>query len=414
MGRAAYPAPSSAAALVNRDRHPATGGPCYDAAVDGICRLVTSNNVDVFRLLGAQAVGRLGLEYAIAADQDELLALVRDRRPQIALIDVELAGGNGFAACRALKADPATARTHVVLLLDLRRAGGRLDKAALDQVSAAGADDVMALPIHPDDFYYHLARLSGLAFRQGRRIGVTLEVAVPAHGGRGQVLNVSAGGVGVRVPGQLAAGDVVAVRFEQGAIQSPDTKVVVAWCRPSEDGYAAGLRFDGDPPIKTRLLLEQVALFDITSTEGAVTVSLHGDFTEMTRFEALGARLVGATAVEFDLAAVRYLSSAGVRAWCHFLGQLDGVTVRFRHCSVAFATQAAMVPLVLGGGEVLSLEAPYLCETCDRDDLRLLEPGLIARDGDRLIPPRLHCGTCGGELVFDDVPDRYFAFLRDD
>jgi CheY-like chemotaxis protein len=379
--------------------------------VDGICRLVTSNNVDVFRLLGAQAVGRLGLEYAVAADHDELLALVRTRHPQIALVDVELAGGSGFAACRALKADPATARTHVVLLLDLRRTGGRLDKAALDEVAAAGADDVMALPIHPDDFYYHLARLSGLAFRQGRRIGVVLEVAVPG-GGRGQVVNVSAGGVGVRVDAGLTVGTTIAVRFEQAGAQSPDTRVIVAWCRAAEDGFAAGLRFDGDPPMKTRLLLEQVALFDATATGTALAVSLHGDFTEMTRFDALSARLVGATEVEFDLAAVRYLSSAGVRAWCHFLDQLQ-VPVRFRHCSIAFATQAAMVPMVLGAGEVMSLEAPYLCETCDRDDLRLLEPGLIARDGDRLIPPRLHCGTCAGELVFDDVPERYFAFLRD-
>ena len=73
-----------------------------------------------------------------------------------------------------------------------------------------------------------------------------------------------------------------------------------------------------------------------------------------------------------------------------------------------------MVPLVLGEGEVMSLEAPYFCEKCDREDLRLLEPGVVGRDGDRLMPPRLHCGTCGAELVFDDVPERYFAFLRED
>ena len=37
------------------------------------CRLVTTNNVDVFRLLGSQAVGRLGLDYSVASDQDQLL-----------------------------------------------------------------------------------------------------------------------------------------------------------------------------------------------------------------------------------------------------------------------------------------------------------------------------------------------------
>jgi len=154
---------------------------------------------------------------------------------------------------------------------------------------------------------------------------------------------------------------------------------------------------------------------------GKAAVTLHGDFTEMTRFDALALRLVGATDIELDLASVRYLSSAGVREWCMFLQGLASpdpaappVTYRFRHCSIAFATQAAMVPLVLGDGVVVSLEAPYFCETCDREDLRLLEPGVVAHDGDRLVPPRLHCATCSGELVFDDVPERYFAFLRDD
>jgi CheY-like chemotaxis protein len=387
---------------------------------DETCRLVTTNNVDVFRLLGAEAVSRLGLDYTVATDQAQLFALVKALQPQVTLVDSELAGGNGFDATRALKDDPATSKTHVVLLVDPRRSGGRLSKGMLDRVAASGADDVMALPIHPDDFYYHLAHLTGLPFRRDRRIGVDLEIQLPSTGGgaiaRGAVVNVGAGGVGVRVPAPLPVGAQLAVRFHYEGQVSPDTPVIVAWSRAADGDHAAGLRFDGDPPIKTRLLLEQVALFEVTMEDGKAAVTLHGDFTEMTRFDALAARLVGATDVELDLASVRYLSSAGVREWCVFLQGLagPGVTYRFRHCSIAFATQAAMVPLVLGDGVVVSLEAPYFCEGCDREDLRLLEPGVIAHDGDRLVPPRLHCATCSAELVFDDVPERYFAFLREE
>ncbi|HTJ45564.1 MAG TPA: PilZ domain-containing protein [Kofleriaceae bacterium] len=389
------------------------------------CRLVTTNNVEVFRLLGAQAVGRLGLDYTVAKDRDDLMRLVRDLAPTVVLVDTELAGGNGFEACATLKADPATAKSHVVLVLDPRRTGGRLAKQLLDRVAASGADDLMALPIHPDDFYYHLAHLTGLPFRRDRRIGVDLEVQFPTPGGttRGHVVNVGAGGVGVRVSAQLPVGERLAVRFDSDGQQSPDTPLIVAWSRatPNDGGgddqdlpFAAGLRFDGDPPVKTRLLLEQVALFDVTVEGAKANVILHGDFTEMTRFDALAARLGGATEIEIDLASVRYLSSAGVREWCQFLSGLPaGATYRFRHCSIAFATQAAMVPLVLGEGLVMSLEAPYFCESCDREDLRLLEPGVVAHDGDRLVPPRLHCAACSGELVFDDVPERYFAFLKD-
>ncbi len=388
---------------------------------DDTCRLVTTNNVDVFRLLGAQAVGRLGLDYSVATDLPQLLSLVRELEPKVTLVDSELAGGNGFEACQALKADPATAKTHIVLLLDPRRTGGRLSKELLDRVAASGADDVMALPIHPDDFYYHLAHLTGLPFRRDRRIGVDLEIQLPTSGGvvHGTVVNVGAGGVGVHVPVALPVAERLAVRFHSDGQQSPDTPVMVAWSRPTDDEFAAGLRFDGDPPIKTRLLLEQVALFEVAIEDDKAAVTLHGDFTEMTRFEGLAVRLAGVKEIEMDMASVRYLSSAGVREWCQFLAALPtsasaGVTYRFRHCSIAFATQAAMVPLVLGEGLVVSLEAPYFCEACDREDLRLLEPGVVAHDGDRLIPPRLHCAVCSAELVFDDVPERYFAFLRDD
>src|SRR5688572_17978278 len=128
---------------------------------------------------------------------------------------------------------------------------------------------------------------------------------------------------------------------------------------------------------------------------------LHGDFTEMTRFESLALRLADVTDVTFDLAAVRYISSAGVRAWCELLDGIRGAKKRFRHCSIAFASQAAMVPLVLADGEVVSLEAPYYCDPCGRDEVRLLEVGAIAREGDRILVPKLTCGACGAATELD-------------
>jgi CheY-like chemotaxis protein len=377
-------------------------------------RLVTTNNVDVYRLLGAPAVARLGIEYTVAADQATLLDAVRRLEPRIALVDAELAGGDGYQACRALKDDPATAGVHIVLLLAPRT---RMSREIVEQVAASHCDDVMALPLHPDDFYFHLAHLTGLPLRRNRRVAVDFELALPAAGGAsvtGQVVNVGAGGVGIHTAHALAAGDQLAVRFVRGGQSSPDTAVEVAWSRPVDDGFAAGLRFAGEPPVRTRLLLEQVAMFDVVRAIDGTTVVLHGDFTEITSFAALVARLGdGDDLIDFDLTSVRYLSSAGVRAWCLFLAGLGTRPYQFRHCSVAFASQAAMVPMVLGHGEVVSLEAPYLCERCDREEMRLLETGVIARDGERLLPPRLTCSQCGGELTFDDVPDRYFAFLRD-
>jgi hypothetical protein len=53
-----------------------------------------------------------------------------------------------------------------------------------------------------------------------------------------------------------------------------------------------------------------------------------------------------------------------------------------------------------------------VCEACDREEMRLLETNALLRDDEHVIPPQLSCTVCGGELEFDDVPDRYFAFLR--
>jgi CheY-like chemotaxis protein len=391
---------------------------------DAVLRVVTSNNVDVFRILGQSAMGRLRVDYTIAADQAALLDQVRRVRPEVVLVDTELAGGSGYAACRAIK-DELGQTTHVIILLSSppseRPAGApphrsRLSKADIDRLYECGADDVLALPIHPDDFYHHLAHLAGLPFRRDRRVRIDLEMTWPGPDGAlvAQVTNAGTGGLGILLDRPLPVGETMPTRLRQGDQVTPDSPATVAWCRQTPEGWTAGLRWAGDPPIKTRMMLEEVALFDLEPLEDppGMTVTLHGDFTELTRFDALAARLAGEAFVEFDTASVRYLSSAGVRAWCQFVEALPAtLRYRFRHCSVAFASQAAMVPMVLGRGEVISLEAPYVCLRCDAEDLRLVEISAIARDGDRPVPPRLSCLLCAGELVFDDVPERYLAFL---
>ncbi len=387
----------------------------------GRLRVIATNNVAIFRHLAAPALTRLGVTCEVVADHDALLAAVAAAPPAVALIDVELAGGNGYDACRTIKHAAASRATRVALILPPRGLVA-IDRTVIDRLAESGCDDVIAPPLTADDFYAHLAQLTSLPLRRDRRIAVELEVELPsgeaARSVAGQVTNVGAGGVGLRLDQPLIAGTQIAARFRVSDLVSPATSAVVAWCRPAdplEGGHAAGLMWNGDVPLRTRLLLEQVALFDLVDERDSggtgLTVSLHGDFTEMTRFESLAVQLTGATDVTFDLSAVRYISSAGVRAWCELLGGIAGVRKRYRHCSIAFASQASMVPLVLGDGEVVSLEAPYYCEPCGRDEVRLLEVGAIARDGDRLLAPRLTCGACGAPTELDDIAERYFAFL---
>ena len=372
-------------------------------------RVIATNNVEVYRHLTAPPLARAGVQWQIVADCDELLAAVRAAPPTIAIIDAELAGGDGFAACRTIKADPALAAVRVAVVI----APGGLDRDAAVALAASGCDEVLAPPLSFDDFCTHLGRLTAVPVRRDRRIATHLAVELLEPAGAGHVANVGAGGLGLRLATPLAPGAIVSLRLIAGGEPGPPTAARVMWCRSlADDAHVAGLAWDGEPPLRTRLLLEQVALFDLeTLDDGATLVRLHGDITEMTRFETLATRLRDVAAVSFDLAAVRYISSAGVRSWCELLATLGAAQLSFRHCSAAFITQAAMVPLVLAGGTVRSFVAPYYCDACGHDDERLLEVGAIARDGEHLVAPRLACARCGASTDLDDLPDRYFAFL---
>jgi hypothetical protein len=106
------------------------------------------------------------------------------------------------------------------------------------------------------------------------------------------------------------------------------------------------------------------------------------------------------------------MNSLGVRAWCEFLRQARIQGYEFHACSVPFILQASMVKDVIGRGTVTSFFAPFHCIGCDHQEERLIQTAaILAAD---LEPPSFACPTCGGALEFDDLPERYFAFLQDD
>ncbi|MEZ4402873.1 MAG: hypothetical protein R3B06_22825 [Kofleriaceae bacterium] len=373
-------------------------------------RVVAAVRAELQAHLAAAPLARAGVVTALVDDLVGLRAAVRAAPPAVVIIDVELAGDAAFATCRRLKDDPATAGVRVALVVE----PGGLDRAALAAVAAAGCDEVLAPPLSFDDFCAHLTRLSAVPLRRTRRVDANLALELAGLADGAELVNVAPGGIGIRAAQPLTPGDTVALRLVVDGVPGPAAPAAVAWCAPTAAGapFSAGLRWLAPPPVGTQVALEQVASYDLTdSADGVTTVCLHGDFSEMTSFAPLAARLAGSHTVSFDLGAVRYVSSAGVRAWCELLGKLGHARLSFCHCSVAFVTQAAMVPLVLAGGTVRSLAAPYYCEACGTDDERLLEVGVIARDGDRLVAPTLACPRCGAPADLDDLPERYFAFL---
>lgn len=378
-------------------------------------KLLVTNNVYVFRYLGTTTFRRLGIEHVVARHRDEVLPLIRSERPEAVLLDVDIAGGGALELCRSIKDDPELGGTPVILLLRFA-----VTRADLDAIAASSCDDALAMPLHPDDFYHHLAQVTGLPFRRHHRVPVAIGIRLtPSEGEElgGRVVNLSPRGAGVELGAALPKGSAATLQVEFAGQRPPVVQCRVAWCHPSHqrDHFFAGLDFV-DIPRQTRSLLEQLALFEVSRGDdeaAGITVCLQGDFDERTDFTALSQLLADEDPIDFNLQAVRYIGSSGVRAWCSFLQGLAGKRYAFRHCSLAFTSQAAMVPLIVAGGEVVSVEAPYHCPACDRDELRLIETALVVHDSGELLPPPARCKSCGGALLFDDIPARYFAFLDD-
>ena len=88
------------------------------------------------------------------ASGEEALAVARNARPDVILLDVELPGMNGYDACRSLKADPALAGIPVAFL----SAHAELD-ARLTGLSF-GADDFLVKPIDARELALRLQLLS--------------------------------------------------------------------------------------------------------------------------------------------------------------------------------------------------------------------------------------------------------------
>ena len=78
-----------------------------------------------------------------AADGEEAWALLREHRPALAILDVQMPGRSGLALARAVKDDPALAGTYVILLTARAQA---TDVAAGKE---AGADAYLTKPFSP-------------------------------------------------------------------------------------------------------------------------------------------------------------------------------------------------------------------------------------------------------------------------
>lgn len=89
----------------------------------------------------SRRLARRGYEVSVAVDGEQGLARVREQRPDVVLLDMNLPLVDGWEVARRLKADPETAAIPIIALTAHAMVGDR------DQALQAGCDDYDTKPV---------------------------------------------------------------------------------------------------------------------------------------------------------------------------------------------------------------------------------------------------------------------------
>jgi len=96
---------------------------------------------------------RADFEVLIAMTGDQGLAMAREKRPDLIVLDLMLPGMNGHEVCRALKGDP---NTELIPILMLTAKGEQKDRVKGLEL---GADDYVAKPFSPRELVLRVQAL---------------------------------------------------------------------------------------------------------------------------------------------------------------------------------------------------------------------------------------------------------------
>lgn len=315
------------------------------------------------------------------------------------LAAIELVPNNDALFDDIARVKAASPATRIVLV-----SSGRLRAEELERIAQSGCDEVLVAPITTDELYDVLCVHLQLA-RHGTRAAKIVVVS------NGQVLgdatNVSSDGVRFYTSENISEGTGLEVVISVLGAEDVTIPATVLWTQPREGQHIAGAAF-GFVDERTTDLLARLTEWEIVDETNRTRIVIKGHITEATSFATLLDVVVGR--VDFDMSQVRYMNSLGVARWCEFLEAAPLQGYEFHTCSVPFMLQASRVTSMLGSGTISSLFAPYLCAACGHAEERLLHSAALLAAGGKA--PTFRCASCAGELLMDELPERYFSFLK--
>lgn len=161
-------------------------------------------------------------------------------------------------------------------------------------------------------------------------------------------------------------------------------------------------------PAQPKLQVHKVQTSD---TGDVVCLRFAGVLDEDFNGEKL-AGTISARVLVIDLADVRRISSYGIAEWCDFVRaagrRVDKIFLVA--CSPKVMDQLNLVSDFAGAARLHSFLAPYRCEYCDSESIRLFQ---LDQDWEVIRgrnPPEYPCPTCEHTLTFDDNPAVYLNY----
>jgi CheY-like chemotaxis protein len=118
--------------------------------------LVVEDNPDNLFTIAA-VLDDMGRQHVHAADGEQAVRLVRELRPALVLMDMQLPVLSGMDAVRQIKSDPQLADIPIVALTAKAMRGDR------EKVLAAGCEDYMSKPLDREELARVLSKWSARA-----------------------------------------------------------------------------------------------------------------------------------------------------------------------------------------------------------------------------------------------------------
>jgi CheY-like chemotaxis protein len=339
-----------------------------------------------------------------------LLERARRGKPALVILDSLLPDGSGFDVCRAIKDDPELSGTRVMLLLD--------NPATHEQLRAAEGsrcDDIFCLPapgrraLRPHRAAARLPR-GGLAAGAGevdRRAGPRQSRKV-----RGEVLDLAETGARLRLAERIQPPEPVPVQLSRaitGATHELEASVIWQRRRRRTD-------WEAGPQVRAARRRRAAPACARPACGIAATARAASRFAATSSSRWTSPR----SSASWRREAHRVRPVAGAAAELGGRLPLGGADRRAARPRARLPALLARVHQPRGDDHRPPRRRsrrfavrPYACERCGHSELRLLQVAAL-RDAGELRPPVLRCSACSGELLFDDIPERYFSFLVDD